>query len=140
MDTSLTADEVLALGKLHAEREAAQDLAGVMATLNDDPFYEYPMIGKRFFGRENTQRFYRWFFANFSPHVVDGRLIGEWANHNSVAQEYDITLSFDGERETHRVLGVLLVAGDRLCGERVYATEAAVRRMIGPLFDELYAI
>ena len=110
-----------------------------MATLNDNPLYEYPTLGKRFSGRNNAKRFYEYFFKNFSPNVVEVRLIREWANDTSVAQEYDITLSFSGVKETHRVLGVLFVEGDKLGGETVYASEKAIRRMLGPIFDELEA-
>lgn len=137
--TTLTSAEVYALGAHHAEREAARDLPAVMATLNDNPVYEYPTLRKRFSGRERSQRFYEYFFEHFSPKVVDGRQISEWANETSVAQEYDITLSFSGVEETHRVLGVLFVAGNKLGGETVYASEKAVRRMLGPIFNELEA-
>jgi len=32
---------------------------------------------------------------------------------------------------------VLFVEGDKLGGEIVYASEAAIRRMLGPVFNEL---
>lgn len=134
---TLNKAEVYALGAHHAEREAARDLVAVMATLSENPVYEYPTLRKRFSGREKSQRFYEYFFENFSPNVVDGQLIRQWANETSVAQEYDIVLSFNGVKETHRVLGVLFVEGDKLGGEIVYASEATVRRMLGPVFDEL---
>jgi len=137
MPVLLPAEQVAALGAYHAEREAACDFAAVMATLNDHPVYDYPNLRKRFSGRDKAEQFYTYFFAHFSPHVVAGRLLREWANDTSVAQEYDITLSISGQQETHRVLGVLYVVGDRLGGETIYASEAAVRRMLGPLFEEL---
>lgn len=133
----LTRDEVYALAAHHAEREAARDLQAVMDTLNEAPCYEYPTLRKRFSGRDRSRRFYEYFFENFSPNVVNGKLIREWVNDNAVAQEYDISLSIAGVEETHRVLGVLFVDGDKLGGETVYASEAAIRRMLGPIFDEL---
>lgn len=134
---ALNIEQVAKLGALHAELEGEQDLQGVMDTLGPEPVYEYPSLGKKFVGRDRSLRFYTWFFANFSPNVVGYTLIGEWVNADSVAQEYSITLEFDGKRETHRVLGVLVVEGDKLGGERVYGSEALIRRMIGPLFEEL---
>jgi len=133
----LTIDQVGALGALHAEREAARDFDAVMATLSDNPRYEYPTLGKGFSGRSNAERFYRWFFENFSPKVTHYVLINQWVNEGSVAQEYDVTLTFDDVDETHRILGVLFVEGDKLGGEVVYASEAAIRRMTGPMFSEL---
>lgn len=136
----LTIEQVGALGALHAEREAARDFDAVMDTLSQNPRYEYPTLGKGFSGRSKAERFYRWFFENFSPKVTHYVLINEWVNERSVAQEYDVTLTFDGEDETHRILGVLFVEGDKLGGEVVYASEAAIRRMTGPMFDELVAL
>ena len=138
-DTSvtLTPEEIYHLGSHHAEREAARDLSAVMDTLNDNPLYYYPTIGKKFVGRDMSQRFYEYFFEHFSPNVVDGKLIREWVNDTSVAQEYDITLSISGVEETHRVLGVLFVEGNKLGGEIVYASDQAIRRMLGPIYDEL---
>lgn len=136
----LSLNEVAALGALHAECEAAQDLDGVMTTLSDNPVYEYPTLAKQFSGTDNALRFYQYFFANYSPNVVGGTLIGQWVNENSVAQEYVIECSFNGVKETHRVLGVLLVEGNKLSGERVFANEQVIKRMIGPLFDELIAL
>jgi len=134
---ALSQDEIYALGSHHAEREAACDLSAVMDTLSDNPLYLYPTIGKKFTGRERSQRFYEYFFANFSPNVLNAKLIREWVNNTSVAQEYEITLSFSGVEETHTVLGVLFVEGDKLGGEIVYASDRLIRRMLGPIYDEL---
>lgn len=134
---TLSLEAVAALGAHHAEREAARDLSAVMDTLSDHPVYDYPALRKRFAGRELSKLFYEYFFEHFSPNVVEGTLLNEWVNANSVAQEYNLVLSFDGVHETHRILGVLIVDGDKLGGETVYAGEQTVRRMLGPIFDEL---
>jgi len=134
---TLTPSEIYKLGSHHAEREAAGDLEAVMETLSGDPVYYYPTLNKRFRGRDRSRRFYEYFFAHFSPAIQDVTLVREWVNDTSVAQEYDITLSFSGIVESHRVLGVLFVEGDKLGGEIVYASEAAIRRMLGPVFNEL---
>jgi hypothetical protein len=54
-----------------------------------------------------------------------------------VAQEYEIALRVDGAVEHFRVIGVLYARGDKLGGERVYASDRFVRLLTGPLFDEL---
>ncbi len=134
---ALSLEQVAELGARHAQLEAEQRLDELMETLGPNPLYEYPTIGKQFSGWDNTLKFYKNFFVTFSPHVVDTVLLNQWVNNNSVTQEYDVTLEFAGQRETHRLLGVLLVEGDRLGGERVYASELAIQRMLGELFYEL---
>ena len=136
-NVTISPNQVAELGMFHAEREAAQDFDAVMETLSADPKYLYPSLGKGFSGRENAERFYRWFFENFSSKVIDGQLIRQWANETSVCQEYDVTLQMEEGTETHRILGVLFVEGDKLGGEIVYASELAIRRMLGPMFEEL---
>lgn len=139
MQSNVTIDQkqVAELGLFHAEREAARDLKAVMGTLSSNPKYLYPTIGKGFSGLQNAERFYRWFFENFSPKVVDGKLIRQWVNETSVSQEYDVTLDIEGQLETHRILGVLFVEGNKLGGEIVYASDKTIKRMLGPMFEEL---
>lgn len=134
---TLNLDEVAALGRQHATLEAEQKLDELMGTLSAHPVYEYPTIGKQFSGWEKTYRFYTGFFQHFSAKVVETDLLGEWVNLSSVVQEYDVTLAFDGARETHRILGILIVDGDKLGGERVYASDLAIQRMLGPMYAEL---
>ena len=139
MNTNVTInlDQVRELGTFHAEREAAQDLDAVMGTLCANPKYLYPTLGKGFSGRRNAERFYRWFFKNFSSKVVDGQLIRQWVNETSVSQEYDVVVKMHGKLEIHRILGVLFIEGDKLGGEIVYASEQTIQRMLGPMFSEL---
>ena len=91
-------------------------------------------------GGDKARRFYEQFIEHFLPLRGDVALIGEWVSLDAVAQEYDIWLDVAGEREHHRVLGVLYRDGRLLGGERVYGSEAFVRRMTGALFDELEPI
>jgi hypothetical protein len=68
-------------------------------------------------------------------------LLDEWANENSVVQEYDISVSVDGTPQTHRVVGILFTEKTPdgrvlLGGERIYASERCVRLMAGAIYDE----
>ena len=58
-------------------------------------------------------------------------------NETSLAQEYEIGLEVDNAVRSYRVIGVLYAVGDRLGGERIYASEDFLRQMAGPLFAEL---
>jgi hypothetical protein len=91
-------------------------------------------------GGDRVRRYYAQFFENFMESVVGYALLAEWVNEHSVVQEYDIEVEVDGQRETHRVIGILFAQGELLGGERVYGSERIVRLMLGDLFDELEPI
>ena len=124
----------------HAGLEGAQDLEGTMATLVADPVYDLQPIGRRMRGLDLARRYYEHLFAEFTSRTKGADLIAEWVGTDSLAQEYEVTLDFDGTVEKHRVIGILLVADGKLAGERLHASEATFRRMFGPLLDELPAI
>ena len=42
--------------------------------------------------------------------------------------------------ETHHVIGILWAEGELMGGERIWGSEACLRAMVGPLFDELERI
>ena len=129
-------EQMLELARLHAKLEAQQKIDPLMETMIGEPAYEfYPArLGMR--RGDLCRRYYEQFFTDFMSKVEDHRLLSEWVSAESVAQEYDITLRVDGKLETHRVLGILFAEGDRLGGERIYASETAIRRMAGCVFDE----
>ena len=136
MSPDWNADKMLELGRLHARLEAECKLDPLMETLIAEPVYEFHPLGLRMSGGDLVRRYYDQFFSGFIAHTVDYALLDEWVNESSVAQEYDITLEFDGKRENHRVIGILYRSGTLLGGERIYGSEPLVRRMAGELFDE----
>jgi hypothetical protein len=131
---------VAEIGLRHAAAEATGPLEELMATLAPDPIYEFHPLGKGMRGTEIVRRFYTQFFERYLK-INDGyRLIGEWVSHDGVAQEYDIWLRVDGQREHHRVLGILTPNedGTLLTGERVFADDLYIRRLVGDeIFQEL---
>ena len=133
-------ERMTALGTRHSSAEAVGDLEAVLDTLGADPYYEFHPHGLCMRGGDRARRFYEHFVARFLPLRHDFQLIDEWVNETSVAQEYVVGLSVDGVVESHRVLGVLFADGERLGGERVFASERFVRLLIGPVFDELEPI
>ena len=126
------------VGTRHAQREADGPLEDLLATLVPDPVYEFHPLGKGMRGMEIVRRFYTRFFEHYLPMSDGYRLIGEWVSHDGVAQEYDIWLRVDGVREHHRVVGILTPNedGTLLSGERVFADDLYVRRLVG---DEIFA-
>ena len=53
-----TTEKMAELGALHARLEAEGDIEGTMATLVDDPVYEFWPMGWRFRGQAATRRYY----------------------------------------------------------------------------------
>ena len=128
---------VLAVGMNHAEVETVGTLDETMATLEPDPVYEFFPVGLQLRGTEAVRRYYENLKTKFLPNVEDAALVDQWCNENSLNQEYDVAVRVDGELERHRLMGVLVVAGDRLSGERIYGNERVLRLMLGDLYDEL---
>jgi hypothetical protein len=132
-----TANDMLALGRKHAELETRCDLEGTMSTMVAEPVYEFHPMGLRMAGNNQVRRYYTQLFEHFIPSTRDFELIEEWVSKASVAQEYRIEVEIDGVREQHHLIGILYADGELLGGERVFASERVVRLMVGDLFDEL---
>ena len=140
MSGAWNAERMLELGRRHAEAEARADLEGTMETMVPEPYYEFHPAGLILRGGERVRRYYTQFYERFLPMTAHYRLVEEWANETSVAQEYEIGLRVDGALELHRVVGILYAAGELLGGERVYSSERFVRHMAGAMFDELESL
>jgi hypothetical protein len=120
----------------HAELEGRGELEPLLATLAPDPVYEFHPMRRCMRGDDQVRRFYMYFCEHFLSRARVMRC-SRSGSTDSVAQEYEIALHVDGAVEHFRVLGVLYRRGDRLGGERVFASERFVRLMTGPLFDDL---
>jgi hypothetical protein len=130
-------EQALAVAHAHAAAEGSGDLATTLATLNDDPVYEFQPVGRVFRGKDTARRYYEYFFANFSPLTESFALRGEWTTPEGLGQEYTVWLRLpDGTRERHEIIGILLFGPSGLAGERVYASERLLRLMLGPIYDE----
>jgi hypothetical protein len=136
-------DDMVELGRRHADIEGERRLDPLMETLVEDPSYEFHPIGLGMRGGERVRRYYTQFFGGFMEQMAGYTLLNEWADENAVVQEYDITLEAGADGpETHRVIGILFAertpdGRTLLGGERVYASERCIRLMTGELFDEL---
>ena len=128
---------VLASGTEHAAIETDRDLAGTMATLEPEPVYEFFPLGRVLRGRAGVQRYYEHLMAEFLPSVESSLLIDQWCNENALAQEYDVDIRTGAGLERHRLVGILTIGEKLLTGERIYGNEQVLRRMLGPVYDEL---
>jgi hypothetical protein len=134
-------EHLVKAGLRHAEAEGAFDMAGTLETLEDNPVYDLFPVGLRMTGMNLARRYYEHYFAEVAPRIADYTLIAEWIGVDGVNQEYDVVYrSDDGIARTYRILGMLTFGDNRLAGERIYADEAMLRIMFGPVWNELTPI
>ena len=131
-------DRLESLAWAHAAAEADADMDATLATLVDDPVYEFQPTGLVLSGMDRIRRYYEHFFGEFQT-VADGaELRGRWASDDGLGLEYTVWTRdpATGQRERHDVLGILLYGPDRLTGERVYASDRLLGLMVGPVLEE----
>jgi len=111
-----------------------------MATLVEEPIYDFFPVGLRLQGAAAVRRYYQHLFDHFLPSVKGSEVMGEWVDENALVQEYVVHIHHEGQDERHFLTGILYVEGEKLGGERIWGSEAALRRLLGPLYNELIAI
>ena len=94
--SSMTSEQMAAITRLHAELEQQGDYDPLLATLVDEPIFEFHPPGGQLIGGETLRRYYVRFLAEFMPLVEETILIGEWSDERGAAS---------GARETARVIG-----------------------------------
>jgi hypothetical protein len=130
-------EQMLEISERHVRVEARREIEPLMATLSDDPVYEFATLGRVLRGRERIRRYYLQFFDGYMSRVTAALRPGQWVDGERFVLESELTVRCDGGLERHRVLSVFWSDGDRLGGERIYAGENVVRQMAGAMFDEL---
>lgn len=133
----MTVDEMRNIVKKHADLETQLDLDGVLATLVDNPIYEFHPDRLRLEGKENIRQFYQDHFNYFFPLIKSHTLINECWDANSACLEYDIYLKEPYDpNHAYRINVVLTEKNSLLIGERFYVENELARLMAGPSFDK----
>ena len=138
-----TRDSMHELGIRHATLETEGDLEGTMATLVAEPVYEFWPAGRHMVGQAPVRRYYEHLMSDFMPSQLGHELVEEWLTEASLAQEYVLRVQGAQGPEAHHVIGILFASRERdglLGGERIWGGEAILRRMLGPVWDELEPI
>lgn len=130
----MTPEEILDLAREHAAAEAENDAERTLATLVDEPTYEFWPLGRGFTGGALARRFYLEQYPVFAGRVTGYGVLGEWVNNNCAIQEYWVEV--DGQTR-HMVMSMMPAADGRLTGEKLYCDEAFVKALLGPLFEHL---
>ena len=137
---ALDATAVRALGYRHAEVETACRMEETLSTLVEHPVYDFLPVGLRLEGKEAVRAYYAHLFEHFLPFVESTDLVGEWAGEDALVQEYVVHLRIDDVLERHGIIGILYVEGNLLGGERIWGSERTLRRLLGPVYDQLTPI
>jgi hypothetical protein len=128
-------EAMIAVAHAHAAAEADLDMETTMATLDADPVYELQPIGLVLRGRDTARRYYEHFFSEFQPRIKGYQMRSEWVTDEGVGQEYVLQVD-DGQGGTTRepIIGILLFGkGEKLSGERLYASDRLFTMMFGSL-------
>ncbi len=133
-------ERMLELATRHAKVESQKRLEDLMDTLIEEPVYEFLAQGLMLRGGERVRRYYQQFLDGYMSRVTGVRQLGQGGDKEAVAREDAIEVDGDDGPEVHRVMSVLFAEGDRLGGERIYASDHVVRMMAGEMFAELEPI
>ena len=114
----------------------------MLATLCENPRFEFYPMRRGLSGWSNIETFYRTQYGKFSPKVVGYEVIGEWTNEVAALQEYVIDVAEDGATTRYHVISMMPGddASDRLTGERLYCDDGFVHALLGPLTSLLEPI
>jgi len=138
--STMTADEMAAITRLHAELEQRCEYDPLLETLVAEPIFEFHPPGGQLVGGECLRRYYVRFLEEFMPLVEETILIGEWANERACVHEYQLRLRVNGVIEDHQLMGSIYGSGDKIGGERLYGSSGLMDLMLGPFVDELVPI
>jgi len=133
----MTANEMRNLVQRHADLETKLDLNGVLATLVDNPIYEFHPARLRLEGKENIRQFYIDHFESFFPLIKSHVLINECWGTDSASLEYDLYLKapYNSDR-AYRVMVILTEKNSLLVGERFYVENELAQLIAGPSFNK----
>ncbi len=130
---------------LHAEAELTFDLAAVMATVDDEPEYEWQAAGLGLRGREACERMYAAFLPRWKELAATADLRFEvrtefWNDLGRIREQVAYVTNADGGTDRYDFIVVVLFGRNGVLGERTYSSEAFARLTLGDYYDELRPI
>jgi hypothetical protein len=127
-EREFTLERALELAATHGRCEYDHNIAGVMSTIGDEPFWEFHPLGMRVDGRDAIRTMYEYELDNLLPNIVGStvRLVG--LNDLSLMREatYVIRLPDGGQGTGLAAICFEFQANGLLISERVYASGALV--------------
>ncbi|MGV3770354.1 MAG: nuclear transport factor 2 family protein [Sphingobium phenoxybenzoativorans] len=139
----------------HGAAERAGDVDAVMATLCDDPYYEFFPLNYRVEGTAAVREFYERMLGADAPGSQTFRItdtsgnLGDlnspcdviWIGNDSMVTRDDLLMTdADGRERSLRYLSIFTLKGMKLEGERIYMSQGAadyIRESLGEDFVSL---
>ncbi len=106
-----------------------------LATLVEDPVFEFFPSRLTIRGWDLIEQFYREQYPRFASKVLGSEVLGEWANEHTAVQEYAIEVRGINGPESYRVMSAFPVIDGKLAGERLFCDEGFLRVLLGDLFE-----
>ena len=129
--------QIRALAEEHVRCEIAHDVDGVLATLEDEPFYDIHPQGLRFTGRDAVRRYYEWLFNSFGPRQRRTDEIATYVGDQGMTFEHRLWFErSDGSIACHDLIGIDVAGETRLKGEKIFGHPELIEAMVGPLLLE----
>ncbi|WP_114953031.1 hypothetical protein [Sphingosinicella terrae] len=126
------------VARRHSVAEMGGDLEGTLATLEADPIYELFPVGLKLCGTGKVRRYYSYFMENVLHNFVDATVHYESTDRPGHQKESTVWWrAADGSVRVTQLLTILVYGQEKLRGERLYADEAFLRFLFGPLWDEM---
>ena len=136
-----TQDELVAFGWEHFRTEQAGDMAATLATLEDDPIYEFQPVGRGLRGMDAVTRFYDFFFNDRVVQFEDSLIRNTWVTEHGLGFEFTVHARMpDTSLQDFALCAILTFGQHKLTGERLYASEEFLRHLMGPVLDETVPI
>jgi hypothetical protein len=136
-----TEDELVALAWEHFRVEQAGDMAATLATLEDDPVYEFQPVGRGLRGMDAVTRYYDFFFNGRVVEFEDSQIRNSWVTEQGLGFEFAVHARLpDRSLQDFALCAILTFGRHKLTGERLYASEEFFRHLMGPVFDETVPI
>ena len=105
----LSADDVDALARSHADREERGDFHELMSTLVEEPVYEYHPLGIQLQGPDAILRYYERVRTQYNPYIEASALVGLIAGTSGAVLEYAIRLRIGEQLVNDRLVAVMPV-------------------------------
>jgi hypothetical protein len=133
----LTPERMLALMEQHARHEYASDIEATMATVSDNPVWEFHPLGLRAEGRDAVRAVYELEFAHIFPNTIGSTLRLGCFTERGLLRELSLRLRApDGSEVTGlAVIAMEFESNGLICAERAYASGAEVD-LIAACFPE----
>lgn len=136
MATTLTLEQMEDLLAIHEEAEFNVDIDGTMATLVDNPVYEFPALNYYVEGWEPVKETYRRFLKGGDERNIWAEKRTHAIAPNSLCREAYVFVDLaDGTRVTGRYSVIMDFEGDKIAGERMFM-DATFAKSCNEIFGE----